>query len=240
MHSDHGAGASRDARPNQTDPPGGSGARPRAGLTAAIGTLAVLLALVLGACSAGAAASDDVATLVDPSASPDASPSASLDPGAAMDAFAQCMRAHGVDVQVSTVGDNAGTGTTVNKSSAGPKTGTGTDQGKTKFDAANKACASLLPKGGVNGPGGQIDPAMEQQMLAFSACMREHGIDMPDPKFENGGATVSLGGPNGDGPQIDPTSQAFKDAEEACKSLMPGGKGGPGGDTGPVTQGSQP
>ena len=77
-------------------------------------------------------------------------------------------------------------------------------------------------------------------MLAFSACMREHGIDMPDPKFENGGATVDLGGPGGDGPQIDPNSQAFKDAEEACKSLMPEGKGGPGGGAGPVTQGSKP
>jgi hypothetical protein len=241
MNSDLAAGASVGARPDQKDPPRRGRVRPRTRVGAAIGSLGVLLVLVLGACSAGAAPSDDVATLVDPSASPDPSPSASIDPEAAMDAFASCMRAHGVDVQVSTAGgDSGGGGTTVNKSSAAPRTGTGRDQDKTTFDAANTACASLLPKGGVDGPAGQIDPEMEQKMLAFSACMREHGIDMPDPKFENGGATVNLGGPDGDGPEIDPNSQAFKDAEEACKSLMPTGKGGPGGDSGPVTQGSQP
>ncbi|HYX12254.1 MAG TPA: hypothetical protein VE817_09735 [Candidatus Acidoferrum sp.] len=240
MNSDLAAGASIGARPTKTDPPAGRRVRHRAGIAARIGIVGALLVLVLGACSAGPAASDDVATLVDPSATPAASPSASLDPEGAMDAFAQCMRAHGVDIQVSTVGDGGSTGATVNKSSAAPRTGAGTDQDKTKFDAANKACASLLPKGGLNGPNGQIDPEMEQKMLAFSACMREHGIDMPDPKFENGGATVDLGGPGGDGPQIDPNSQAFKDAEEACKSLMPEGKGGPGDGAGPVTQGSKP
>jgi hypothetical protein len=203
--------------------------------TGAIGVLLVLLGLVLTACSGGAAP-DDVATLVDPSASPDASPSVSLDPEAAMDAFAACMREHGVDIQVSSAGGEVGKGPTTATASEGPSKITGTDRGKDKFTAANKACAPLLPKGGVNGPGGKPDPAMEQKLLDFSQCMRDHGIDMPDPQFENGGANVIIGGP--DGPNIDPNSQAFKDAEKACESHLPGKLGG--GVTGPVTQGSKP
>jgi hypothetical protein len=210
---------------------------PAPSFLAAIGLLGVLLSLVLTACSGGGAA-PDVATLVDPSASPDASPSASIDPEAAMDAFATCMREHGVDVQISSAGGGvAGTGPSMATSSAGPKTGAGTDKGKENFKAANQACARLLPKGGVNGPGGEPDPAMEQKLLDFSRCMREHGVDMPDPQFENGGANVTIGGP--DGPDIDPNSQAFKDAEKACESLLPG-KLGSSGDAGPVTQGAKP
>jgi hypothetical protein len=218
--------------------PGGRRWRPSP-LIGTIGALGVLLSLALAACSGGAPSSNDVATLNDPSASPDASPSASLDPEAAMDAFAKCMRQHGVDIQIST--NDSGDGGFVSSGSgpdaSGPPKVAGNDKDKASFDAANKACAPLLPKGGVNGPGGQIDPEMEQKMLAFSACMREHGIDMPDPKFENGGATVQLGG---DGSNVDPSSQAFKDAQEACKSLMPGPLDGKGGGGGPVTQGSQP
>src|SRR5829696_3835728 len=180
----------------------------------------ILFALVLGACTA-AAAPDDVATLADPSDSADASPSASLDPEAAMDAFVSCMREHGVDLQIARAGSDSGGKTSVNGSEQGPKKGEGTDQSKEKFEAANKACAGLLPKGGQNGPGGKLDPAIEQKLLDFSACMREHGIDMPDPQFENGGATVQIGGPDGEGPQIDPESDEFKDAQAACKEKLP-------------------
>ena len=212
--------------------------RPARSVIAAIAVVGVLLAIVLAGCTTGAAASNDVATLVDPSASPDASPSASLDPEAAMDAFAKCMREHGVDVQISTSGDD--NGTIVNGEAGGPKPsgGAGTDKGKDVFQAANKACAPLLPKGGVNGGGPGMDPEMQQKMLDFSACMREHGIDMPDPKFENGGATVQIGGPDDEGSNIDPNSQAFKDAEKACERLLPDKGAGAGG--GPSTQESKP
>ena len=49
---------------------------------------------------------------------------------------------------------------------------------------------------------------MQEQALAFAQCMREHGIDMPDPQFGNdgNGATVGIG----DGerrPRATPTSR---------------------------------
>ena len=60
--------------------------------------------------------------------------------------------------------------------------------------------------------------------LAFSRCMREHGItDFPDPS-SNGAITIQ-GGPSGG---FDPNSSQFQAAQRACQSLI-GGK-----DTGPL------
>jgi hypothetical protein len=47
-------------------------------------------------------------------------------------------------------------------------------------------------------------------MVAFAQCMREHGIDMPDPTGD--GLTVRRNGE--DGP--DPDSKEFQAAERAC------------------------
>jgi hypothetical protein len=69
------------------------------------------------------------------------------------------------------------------------------------------------------------------QALKFARCMRAHGVDMPDPKASAGGIVVqkrgSGGGPATNGPNID--SPAFKRAQQACQSLMPGPKGRKGG-----------
>lgn len=56
-------------------------------------------------------------------------------------------------------------------------------------------------------------------MLAFSECMRSHGVtNFPDP---SGG-----GGLNLDGTGINPFSPSFKVAQSSCRKLLPGG--GPG------------
>ena len=52
---------------------------------------------------------------------------------------------------------------------------------------------------------------MRKAMLDFSRCMRENGIDMPDPKFEGGRVTMQVGGP---GKEIDPAKMQV--AEKAC------------------------
>jgi hypothetical protein len=57
------------------------------------------------------------------------------------------------------------------------------------------------------------------QALAFSQCMRAHGVSkFPDPS-QNGGLLIQ-GGP---GQGLDPGSPAFKAAQEACKSKLPNG-----------------
>jgi hypothetical protein len=52
--------------------------------------------------------------------------------------------------------------------------------------------------------------------IAFSDCMRAHGVtNFPDPA---GGGGVNIAGTG-----IDPQSPAFKSAQAACFKLMPGG-----------------
>jgi hypothetical protein len=71
----------------------------------------------------------------------------------------------------------------------------------------------------TSGPGGgRIDESeMQDAMLEYSQCMRDHGIDMPDPQFDEDGG-VQLGvGPDGG---IDPESEEFKAAEEECQSIL--------------------
>jgi hypothetical protein len=59
-----------------------------------------------------------------------------------------------------------------------------------------------------------------QAMVAFSACMRKHGLPtFPDPKAVSGGYSLSFGSENG----IDPNSPQFKNAQQACKKLLPNG-----------------
>ena len=50
-----------------------------------------------------------------------------------------------------------------------------------------------------------------QAMLDYAACMRENGIDMPDPKFEGGRVMMRAGGAPG---ETDPDT--LRKAEAAC------------------------
>jgi hypothetical protein len=71
---------------------------------------------------------------------------------------------------------------------------------------------------------------MEDRMVRFAECMREHGIDMPDPDFSD-----APGGRRGFvqriGEGFDPDDPDFKEADEACREEVFAGQGGrgPGG-----------
>lgn len=55
--------------------------------------------------------------------------------------------------------------------------------------------------------------------LAYSRCMRSHGVpNFPDPKQVGGG--IQIAGSHGG---VDPHSPAFTSAEQACRHLQPGG-----------------
>jgi hypothetical protein len=60
------------------------------------------------------------------------------------------------------------------------KSSSGINPASPSFQAAQKACAKLLPAGG---PGsGKPSAATEAQMLATSECIRRHGVSgFPDP-----------------------------------------------------------
>jgi hypothetical protein len=199
-----------------------------------------IILVVLAACTGGGAGNNGVATLnsADPGAS--AAPSASINPQDALLAYARCMREHGIDMPDPQFDETNGKFQVQIGASGGAKP---TD--KEKIDAAQQACQHFMD-GVAFGPGkgGQIDQETQDALLAFAQCMREHGIDFPDPQFDDGGM-VKVGG--GNGPAFDPNSQEFKDAQEACRSKLPGGgrdfgfSVGKGGDNGPSTNsGDQP
>jgi hypothetical protein len=62
-----------------------------------------------------------------------------------------------------------------------------------------------------------------EQMRRFAACMRENGIDMPDPEVDGEGR-VLMRGPGGGaegGPPAD--REKFEAAQQACKQYLPNG-----------------
>jgi len=76
-----------------------------------------------------------------------------------------------------------------------------------------------INKGGDGKPSGSADPAAgksdEDRMREFAKCMRDHGVDMPDPE-PNGGPAVRAMPADGDGGKMEKAS-------EACKELLPNG-----------------
>ena len=155
------------------------------------------------------------------SAAPGAASTPPSDPQEAMLAYAQCMRDHGVDMPDPQFTADGGVTMTLGREGR-PGVAVAGGPEDPVFAEAHEACGSL-----IEGTVRDLDPEQQAEMqaraLAFAECMREHGIDMPDPQFdENGGVGIMIGGPDSD--PIDPdTMQA---AQEACGGLMgppPGG-----------------
>ncbi|MBB5785429.1 hypothetical protein [Jiangella mangrovi] len=108
-------------------------------------------------------------------------------------------------------------------------TGCGSDDGGDDLSAAGTAAADgdadsgdgagdggssgdgASDDGGSGGDRSEVDP--EQAELDFYECMREHGVDLPDPDPGQPGMQLRL-------PQGDPNAQA---AAEECRALLPNG-----------------
>jgi hypothetical protein len=65
-------------------------------------------------------------------------------------------------------------------------------------------------------PGGSGD--VKQRALAYARCMRQQGIDMPDPKFDAQGRMAQQLPPG-----VGPDDPKFKAADQACKQYAPNG-----------------
>jgi hypothetical protein len=125
--------------------------------------------------------------------------------------FARCMRAHGVSVA-----DPKGPGISFHFEGSNP----------TALQTAQQACEHFL-RDSAKAPSAAQAQKVKDNALKFAHCMRDHGVDFPDPQFSAGGkVTMRLGGPGGPNPD-DPTLQA---AQRACQHFMgPPPPGGPGG-----------
>ena len=127
--------------------------------------------------------------------------------------LSQCMRAHGVP----NFPDPNGQGVIQ---------GSGIDPNSSQFQKAQQTCAKAIG-GGPRSPA-QIAQA-EAAALAFSKCMRSHGVSgFPDPQFGSGGGIrISLHAQAGiSGSNLDPNSPIFQKAQRSCGSLLPGRTGG--------------
>jgi hypothetical protein len=157
----------------------------------------VLGALLLAGCGT-AAQGDGVASI---SGGPTSSSSAPPDQGRDEDKvreFAKCMREHGVDMPDPEAHGDGGIAIRIE----------GGDVGMEEMKKAEEACKQHLPNGGeMRKP----TPEEMDRMREEVKCLREKGIDVPDPDFENGGG---IGIPFGD------------DTEKTQKALEECGFGG--------------
>ncbi|WP_188193666.1 hypothetical protein [Nonomuraea sp. SYSU D8015] len=165
---------------------------------------AALLVLGLAACGGAKAGDDGVASATGASGAatvPAATSSASLDPGEAALKFAQCMRQQGIDMP-------------------DPKPQGGGIQfirpqgvSEDKLEKAHKSCEHFLESAA---PAGETPSAEDyDRMVKFAQCMRQQGIDMPDPKPGEGMRIRMKGG----------SKEKLDAAHKACEQFQPGGKG---------------
>jgi hypothetical protein len=188
--------------------------------TLAAALAAILLAAVASGCGSSSA-NDGVASLDDTADTTTGSDSSDSDEGNDQDpeekalAWAKCMREHGVDVPDPQVesGDN-GPRLTIR-----PGSGSRLDSPDSEaFQEAQKACGLPFGRSGRPPLSDERREQMQEAMLAFAKCMREHGVDMPDPQFSGGGGLFRATQRGGSG--VDPDSPTFQKAQKACQPII--------------------
>lgn len=134
-----------------------------------------------------------------------------------------CMREQGIDVpdpEVDADGNMRMPGIQVTGDGSGPSP-----------EEAQEVCGDIPPPPGGGGGQRADSSELEDAALEYAQCMRDHGIDMPDPEVD-GGRVLMGGGPGGGGGsggggniQDDP---AFQEAQDACQDIMESFGGGAG------------
>lgn len=82
-------------------------------------------------------------------------------------------------------------------------------------DDAGNDVASISDKNTPSSSKAADDGPDIDQMRAYAKCMREHGIDMPDPEANGGGIGISING--------EAEKEKVDKANAACKELLPNG-----------------
>jgi hypothetical protein len=170
--------------------------------------------LLLPACGGDDAQAEGVASIDDLSTETTAVPAPSVDDELSVDEekvleFAACMREQGIDFPDPVVDSdgNVGFDLMALRELA--------DVDRTEVEAAFEPCAVLLE--GVNfGFDRFFDAEFQDDLVAFSACMRANGFDMPDPDFTG----LSDGEPLY--PPFDLDDPDFEPAFDACRDALPG------------------
>ncbi|MDQ3728186.1 MAG: hypothetical protein M3355_01205 [Actinomycetota bacterium] len=119
--------------------------------------------------------------------------------------FVECMRENGIDMEDPEPGM---TGVTIDADS-------GIDVDSPEFKAAEEACRDFL-EGALGGSGVEPTTEIPDEALAFAECMREQGIDFPDPRVADGRLEI---GP--DDPNLSLDDPEMTAASEKCREHLP-------------------
>ena len=178
-------------------------------MKARLGVVAALVLMLAAGCGSGdeepgvATAGGAAQSATTPA--PDAT-----DRQAALRDFAQCMRDNGVDMPDPGPG-TGGLGTLAQTM----------DSDDPVVQAAFEACQSRLPNGGEPP---QLNPEQVEIYRAFAECMRDNGVDLPDPAPDG---TLQLGSLLSSG--LNPDDPVFQAALNACRDHLTGLRGDGGG-----------
>jgi hypothetical protein len=156
--------------------------------------LLVVALAALGGCAVGTA-KPDVAS-AGGSTAPATSPSASAAAGSQGLAFSACMRSHGVPKFPDPNPDGS-----INRQ--------GLDNGAVQ--RALPSCRKFLPN---SGPMAQLDPQLQEKLRQFAKCMRDNGVNMPDP--DPGADNPGLGAM----PGVNPNDPAVAKVVAKCQSQV--------------------
>jgi hypothetical protein len=121
--------------------------------------------------------------------------------------YTECMRRNGVDMPDPTFGQGGGINFTT------PRRG----EDDPAVRRAEEACRKYLED--VQPPELSEEQQREsrERALRYSRCMREHGIDFPDPTFgEDGRVELRL-----ERGRVDENDPAFQEAQKACERYGP-------------------
>jgi hypothetical protein len=119
--------------------------------------------------------------------------------------FARCMREHGVDMP-----DPQFNGGRVTQRMKGGN--------QEQMRTAERACDKYRAQIKAPEMSASQKEEFKKEALANARCMREHGIDFPDPQFDaNGGARIKIG------KGLNPEGAKFQAAQKACEKTMPKG-----------------
>ena len=205
-----------------------------------IAVAAVAMAGLLAACgSSDDNGSDDgIASLGSTTTAPDGdeqTTETSVDPEEALLAYTECMRDEGIDMPDPVFVDDgdgkSGGAIAISRAEGDEKDGPLIDFDSEEFKAAEETCKPIMDEavGSM-----EIDPErqaeMREDMLEFAQCMRDHGIDFPDPEFGDTGRVTGGVGPGDEGdPPTEAEQQQMQEASEECAK-----------DGGPIMMGAAP
>lgn len=200
-----------------------------------IAVLAVAAAGLFAACGGSGDDGADVASAGTATTTADSGDGSSDEPSEAdreeaLLEYAQCMRDNGIDMPDPQSGEEGGVAIVIGEEGEEPPSSDEMAEMDEKMAAAEEACGDLLE----NAQGTiEVDPEqqaeMREQMLNFAQCMRDHGIDYPDPVFEDNGRVTNKMTPT---PGVDDEKMQAAQDECADSTGMPArGPAGPGAAT---------